>query len=98
MTRITAKYEREQETVIQQSLADGIRYAMTHGAKVISMSIGYSTQSGTVREELQQAYDRGVVVIASAGNSGGPAGSGRDGEAPESFPANYPGVISVGAV
>jgi subtilisin family serine protease len=62
------------------------------------MSIGYSTQSGVVREELQQAYDRGVVVIASAGNSGGPVGPGRDGEAPESFPANYPGVISVGAV
>jgi len=91
------KYEREPETVIQQSLADGIAYAVAHGARVISMSIGYSAPSGTVREELQQAYDRGVVVIASAGNSGGPAGSGH-GEAPESFPANYPGVISVGAV
>jgi type VII secretion-associated serine protease mycosin len=91
------QYEREPETLIQQSLADGIRYAITHGAQVISMSIGYSTQSGVVREELQQAYDRGVVVIASAGNSGEPVGPG-DGEAPESFPANYPGVISVGAV
>jgi type VII secretion-associated serine protease mycosin len=93
-----AKYEREQETVIQESLADGIRYAVTHGAKVISMSIGYSSQSRTVRAELEQAYDRGVVVIASAGNSGGPSGSGRAGDAPESFPADYPGVISVGAV
>ncbi len=93
-----SKYEREPETEIQQSLADGIRYAVTHGARVISMSIGYSSPSGIVREELQQAYDRGVVVIASAGNSGGPAVSGRSGGAPESFPANYPGVISVGAV
>ncbi len=91
------KYEREPETVIQQSLADGIAYAVTHGAQVISMSIGYSAPSGTVRAELQKAYDRGVVVIASAGNSGGPADSGSV-EAPESFPANYPGVISVGAV
>ena len=91
-----SRYEREPETVIQQSLANGISYAVTHGAQVISMSIGYSAPSGAVRAELQQAYDRGVVVIASAGNSGGP--SGRDGEAPESFPANYPGVISVGAV
>jgi len=90
------RYEREPETVIQQSLADWIRYAVTHGAQVISMSIGYSAPSATVRAELQQAYDHGVVVIASAGNSGGP--SDRDGEAPESFPANYPGVISVGAV
>ncbi len=91
------KYEREPETVIQQSLANGIAYAVAHGAQVISMSIGYNAPSGTVREELQKAYDRGVVVIASAGNSGGPADSGRV-EAPESFPANYPSVISVGAV
>ncbi len=91
------KYEREPETVIQQSLANGIAYAVAHGARVISMSIGYSAPSGTVRNELQKAYDRGVVVIASAGNSGGPA-AGHGGEAPESFPANYPGVISVGAV
>ena len=92
------RYERERETVIQQSLADGIGYAVAHGARVISMSIGYGSPSGTVRAELQRAYDHGVVVIASAGNSGGPAGSSRAGEAPESFPADYPGVISVGAV
>ena len=90
------RYEREPETVIQQSLADGIDYAVAHGAQVISMSIGYSAPSGTVRKALQEAYDHGVVVIASAGNSGGPAS--RRPQAPESFPANYPGVISVGAV
>ena len=59
------KYEHERETVIQQSLADGIKYAVTHGAKVISMSIGYSSPSGMVRAELQDAYDHGVVVLAS---------------------------------
>jgi len=92
------QYEREQETRIQQSLANGINYAVTHGAEVISMSIGYSAPSGTVRNALQQAYDHGVVVVASAGNSGDQVGSGGDGDAPESFPADYPGVISVGAV
>jgi type VII secretion-associated serine protease mycosin len=93
-----AQYEREPETVIQQSLANGIRYAVGHGAQVISMSIGYSAPSRIVREELQEAYEQGVVVIASAGNSGDPAGSGRGRAPPTSFPANYPGVISVGAV
>jgi subtilisin family serine protease len=39
-----------------------------------------------------------VVVVASAGNSGDQVGSDHDGQAPESFPADYPGVISVGAV
>ncbi len=92
------RYEREPETFIQQSLARGIDYAVAHGARVISMSIGYSAPSAAVRRALQAAYDHGVVVVASAGNSGGPSGSSRAGEAPESFPANYPGVISVGAV
>ena len=91
------KYEREQETVIQRSLANGIKYAVTHGAKVISMSIGYSAPSVPVRLELQDAYDHGVVVIASAGNSGTPSSS-RVGKAPDSYPADYPGVISVSAV
>jgi subtilisin family serine protease len=92
------KYEREDETRIQQSLANGIKYAVTHGAKVISMSIGYSAPSNTVRAELQDAYDHGVVVIASAGNSGGPGSNKHGDPAPESFPADYPGVISVSAV
>jgi type VII secretion-associated serine protease mycosin len=92
------QYEHEQESRIQQSLASGIDYAVQHGAKVISMSIGYGTPSGLVKEALQEAYSRGVVVVASAGNSGAQTGVGGDGRAPESFPADYPGVISVGAV
>jgi type VII secretion-associated serine protease mycosin len=98
------EYEREQETRIQQSLADGIDYAVQHGAKVISMSIGYSAPSAVVRRALAQAYAHGAVVVASAGNSGQPADRGGSGDsaggnsAPESFPADYPGVISVGAV
>jgi subtilisin family serine protease len=91
-------YEREPETRIQQSLADGITFAVRHGAKVISMSIGYGAPSGAVRKALQFAYSRGVVVVASAGNSGGSADTGQAGQSPESFPADYPGVISVGAV
>jgi type VII secretion-associated serine protease mycosin len=91
-------YEHEQEDRIQGSLADGIRYAVTSGAQVISMSIGYSTASTLVRSALLYAYSRGVVVVASAGNSGSPVGTYHDGQAPESFPADYPGVISVGAV
>jgi type VII secretion-associated serine protease mycosin len=90
-------YEHESETRIQQSLANGIDYAVRHGAKVISMSIGYGAPSPTVRLALQYAYSRGVVVVASAGNSGG-SDTGEAGPSPESFPADYPGVISVGAV
>ena len=92
------RYSRELEPDIQDSLARGIDYAVQHGAQVISMSIGYSAPNGVVRQALQQAFSRGVVVIASAGNSGAPAGTSDAGQAPVSFPADYPGVISVGAV
>ena len=91
-------YEHEPETKIQGSLAAGIDYAVSSGAQVISMSIGYSSPSTAVRKALLNAFTHGVVVVASAGNSGSPVGTYHDGQAPESFPADYPSVISVGAV
>jgi subtilisin family serine protease len=91
-----SKYEREPETAIQESLARGIGYAVAHGAQVISMSIGYSAPSAPVRQALEAAYAHGVVVIASSGNSG--SADGGSSGAPESFPADYPGVIGVAAV
>ncbi len=91
-----SKYEREPETAIQESLAQAISYAVVHGAQVISMSIGYSAPSAPVRHALQAAYTHGVVVVASSGNSGSADGGSYN--APESFPADYPGVISVAAV
>ena len=92
------RYSHEQEPSIQESLASGIDYAVRHGAKVISMSIGYSAPNGAVKQALQDAFSRGVVVVASAGNSGAPDGTSDSGQAPVSFPADYPGVISVAAV
>jgi subtilisin family serine protease len=38
------------------------------------------------------------MVVASAGNSGDAAGAAGTGHAPYSFPADYPGVLAVGAV
>jgi subtilisin family serine protease len=92
-----SRYEHEPETQIQQSLANGIDYAVNNGAQVLSMSIGYSAPSTQVRKALLNAFNHGVVVVASAGNSGSSASTGHDGQSPESFPADYPGVISGGA-
>jgi subtilisin family serine protease len=93
-----AKYQSESARSGQTELANAIRYAVAHGAAVISMSLGYSLQSLQVREALQDAYDHNVVVVASAGNSGNAAGAAGAGHAPFSFPADYPGVLSVAAV
>jgi type VII secretion-associated serine protease mycosin len=95
-------YDGESEGQIQDELADGINQAVRDHAQVISMSIGYSAPSGNVRAALQSAYDHGIVLVASAGNSGDNdeqhTRSGDHGWAPVSFPAEYPGVLSVGAV
>ncbi|GII05808.1 type VII secretion-associated serine protease mycosin [Planobispora takensis] len=78
-----------------RSLARGIRYAVDHGARVISMSLGCGGNEweGTAAERraVRYALGRGAVLVASAGNDG--AGPNR-----RNFPAAYPGVISVGAV
>jgi subtilisin family serine protease len=93
-----SKYEREREDDVQNSLAKGITYAVNHGADVISMSIGYSSPSASVRSALQYAYGHGVAVVASSGNSGDTQSASKDGFAPLKFPADYPGVIGVAAV
>ena len=94
-------YNNEPEERIQDELAEGIMTAVKHHAQVISMSIGYSAPSGVVRNAIGYAYQHGVVLVASSGNSGDndtQHGSQSQGMAPVSFPAEYPGVISVGAV
>lgn len=94
-------YNNEPEERIQNELADGIMTAVKDHAQVISMSIGYSAPSGVVREAIAYAYAHGTVLVASSGNSGGndtQHASGSPGLAPISFPAEYPGVIGVGAV
>ena len=93
-----SRYNSEKESVIQQSLATGIIDAAKAGVKVISMSIGYSAPSSAVRAAVQYAESRGVVLVASSGNSGQDLQPHADGLAPVSFPAEYPGVLSVGAV
>jgi hypothetical protein len=95
------KYNDEPEQTIQDELANGITTAVKDGAQVISMSIGYSAPSGVVRDAINYAYSRGVVLVASSGNSGDndtQHGTSNPDIAPVSFPAEYPGVLSVGAV
>jgi len=91
-------YDHESENLIQQSLATGILDAVRGGAQVISMSIGYAQPSAEVRAALQDASQHGVVVVASSGNSGQDDERRDNRYAPVMFPAEYPGVIGVGAV
>ncbi|MFF7182414.1 type VII secretion-associated serine protease mycosin [Streptomyces sp. NPDC008121] len=77
------------------ALAEGIRWAVDHGADVINLSLGDDSESAhpDAGEDaaVQYALAKGVSVVASAGN-GGEKGDHI------SFPAAYPGVIAVTAV
>jgi serine protease len=69
-------------------IAQGIRWAADHGANVINMSLGGPTRMGTMGNAVKYARDKGVVIVAAAGNDG----HGRVG-----YPAAYPGVVAVAA-
>ena len=60
-------------------------------ADIINLSLGSLYSSYFESTAIQSAIDSGVIVIAAAGNE---AMYGN----PVSYPASYPGVISVGAV
>jgi len=90
-------YQHESESRVQGHLAAAINYATSKRVSVISMSLGYQGASLPVRVAISKALAQGIVVVASSGNSGG-ASSGSHGNAPYSFPADYPGVLGVGAV
>ncbi|MDA1239919.1 MAG: S8 family serine peptidase, partial [Chloroflexi bacterium] len=66
----------------------GIRYAARMGADVINISFGTPNDSPALREAVIFAQAQGAVIVASAGN---------DGRSGVTFPARYPGVLSVAA-
>ncbi len=83
------------------AVAEGIRWAVDHGADVINLSIGDEETFGTgipaERKAVNYALKHDVVVVASAGNTAGGSGS-EDRVNEASYPAAYPGVIAVAAV
>ncbi|GAA2798142.1 type VII secretion-associated serine protease mycosin [Kitasatospora paracochleata] len=71
-------------------LAEAIRFAVDHGAKVVNMSFAGDSSRDT-RDAITYAISRDVVLISSSGNGG-------NHDEPVDYPAAIPGVVAVGAV
>jgi serine protease len=75
------------------TIARGIRYAATHGAQVINLSLEFSLDVSSsdipdILSAIRFAHGHGVVIVAAAGN---------EGVEQIAYPARAPAVISVGA-
>ena len=71
------------------SVANAIDYAVSRHANVISLSLGSTADDPFVHAAVRRAVAAGIIVVAAAGNDGCDC---------MLYPANYPEVVSVGAL
>ncbi len=73
-----------------EAFARGIQYAADNGADVINMSLGWpkSLETENLRRAVFSALQKGVIIVAAAGNNNSPE---------PLFPCAYEGVICVAA-
>jgi serine protease len=69
-------------------IAEAIRFAADNKADIINMSLGGGGESQVMKDAIDYAYNKGVVIIAAAGNENNNSAS---------YPARYAHVIGVGA-
>jgi filamentous hemagglutinin family protein len=70
------------------NILKGLDYAVTSGARIVNMSFA-GPRDPTIERALKAAYDKGVILIAAAGNAGP--------RSPPLFPAADKHVIAVTA-
>jgi serine protease len=75
------------------TIAEGVRFAVNHGARIINMSLEFSASISAADipeliEAIRYAHRRGVLLVAAAGN---------EGRSTIPYPARSPDVVAVGA-
>ena len=71
-----------------EGVAEGVLWAADHGANVLSLSLGSSDYTLALSAAIQYAWDKGCVVVASAGNRGVNS---------PNYPAGFPISLAVAA-
>lgn len=75
----------------EDRLGEAILYAVNRGAKIVVLSVGLYRYSPYMRDIVQYAESKGVLLVAAAGNDGELLGS----KAAVKYPAAYPTVLAV---
>ncbi|MBO9604837.1 MAG: S8 family serine peptidase [Paenibacillaceae bacterium] len=70
----------------EDKLGEGIRYAVDHGAAIVVLSLGLNKYSAYMKEIVDYAERKGVLLVAASGNEGSAV----------KYPAAYPTVLAVG--
>lgn len=80
-----------------KDVANGIRYAVDNGAKIINMSFGkgYAEHLNYVKEAIEYAASHDVLLVHAAGNDG--KNNDISDNYPTDFQDTYPNWIEVGA-
>lgn len=69
-------------------VGQGIRYAVDHGAKIVLLSLGEPIYTPFMKEAVDYAESKDVLVVAASGNEGNRL----------NYPSAFANVLSVGAV
>ncbi len=72
----------------EDDVAEAVLYAVDNGCRIINMSFGDIVFSHLIKEAVDYGTNRGVIFVASAGNSGNTV---------LHFPAAYDNTLAVGA-
>jgi serine protease len=86
---------RTEGTCSLADVADGVRYAVDNGARVLNISLGGGSPSTTLQNALQYAVSKGAFVAVAMGNEylkGDPV------QYPAAYAQSIAGVMSVAAV
>lgn len=95
---LSIKVTNSEGGISSTTLASAIGQAIMAGAQVINVSIDTPANSPDLQGIVNYALQHNIVVVAAVGNDDPPAsGSGPPTHGPF-YPADYPGVLSVGAV
>ena len=69
-------------------IADGIQWAADNGADIINLSLGGGGFTETLQKAVSYAHEKGVLLVAAAGNDGGSV----------NYPAAYDECMAVSAL